>query len=210
MALILKQENKGASFPRLEPGVYPAICYGVVDIGEQYNKRFGKTARQVVLLWELPTEKVEIDGEDVSRVISKTYNMSLNEKATLRQTLKSWRGRDFTADELQGFDLLNILGAHCLLNITNNETNDGKVYTNIDAVTPISKGMQKPTQTLQSFSFDLDTDPLERLEQMPKWIAERIKASNTYQMRINAAQNVPAEAGEFTEIDNADDGALPF
>lgn len=210
MALILKQENKGASFPRLEPGVYPAICYGVVDIGEQDNKKFNKTARQVVLLWELPTEKVEVDGEDVSRVISKTYNMSLNEKATLRQTLKSWRGRDFTAEELQGFDLLNILGAHCLLNITNNETTDGKVYTNIDAVTPISKGMQKPTQTLQSFSFDLDTDPLERLEQMPKWIAEKIKASNTYQMRINAARNVPAEAGEFTEIDNADDGALPF
>ena len=140
MALILKQENKGASFPRLEPGVYPAICYGVVDIGEQYNKRFGKTARQVVLLWELPTEKVEIDGEDVSRVISKTYNMSLNEKATLRQTLKSWRGRDFTAEELQGFDLLNILGAHCLLNITNNETNDGKVT---QILTPLRRSQKE-------------------------------------------------------------------
>ena len=210
MALILKQESKGSSFPRLEPGVYPAICYGVVDIGEHYNKKFDKTARQVVLLWELPTEKVEIDGEDVSRVITKTYNMSLNEKATLRQTLKSWRGRDFTAEEMQGFDLLNILGAHCLLNITNNETNDGKVYTNIDAVTPISKGMQKPAQTLQSFSFDLDTDPLERLEQMPKWITEKIKASNTYQERINAAQDDPAAAGKFTAINNEDDGDLPF
>lgn len=210
MALILKQENKGTSFPKLEPGVYPAVCYGVVDIGEHYDKKFDKTARKVVLLWELPTEKVEIDGEDVSRVISKTYNMSLNEKATLRQTLKSWRGRDFTTDELQGFNLLNILGASCLLNLTNNESTEGKVYTNIDAVTPISKGMQKPAQTLSSFSFDLDTDPLERLEQMPKWIAERVKASITYQERIKADQDGPPDAGEFTALDGDDDGKLPF
>jgi len=38
-------------------------------------------------------------------MISKRYTMSLGEQSTLRKDLESWRGKKFTPEELQGFDL---------------------------------------------------------------------------------------------------------
>ena len=37
----LKVKNKkGPSLPPIDGGTYPAVCVGVVDLGEQYNEKF--------------------------------------------------------------------------------------------------------------------------------------------------------------------------
>ena len=63
-----------------------------------------------IFMWELPGEEIEIEGEMKPRAISETYTNSLGEKANLRKMLENWRGRAFTQEEMDGFDLRNVLG----------------------------------------------------------------------------------------------------
>ena len=115
---IVVKDNGATSFPLLEAGSYRAICYGIVVIGTTYVPAFGKTVTKIIFMWELPDERITVDGEDKPRAISETYTLSLNEKANLRKMLAGWRGRDFTPEELKGFSLKKILNAPCLVSTT--------------------------------------------------------------------------------------------
>lgn len=207
MSLIIKN-NGGGSKP-LEPGTYMAVCCGLIDIGWQYSEQFGSSSPKVVIMWEIPDEKIVIDGEEKSRVISSTYTMSLNEKANLRKTLSAWRGKDFTAEELKGFNLASILGVPCMLNIAQREST-GKTF--VSGVMQPPKGTKKPKGTMAPILFDLDNDPLEKMETLPAWIQDTIKKSETYKDRL-AGIGHGEEEGEDIEptleevIDESD---LPF
>ena len=71
-----------------------------------------------IRLMAVPAEElIEIGGEMVPRTISPRYTASLNVKSVLRRDLSAWRGRDFTQAELEEFNLRNIVGAPCLLQV---------------------------------------------------------------------------------------------
>ena len=148
----------GASIAPLEPGTYPAICYGLIDIGVQYNETYKNSSPKIIIMWEIPGETITIEGEEKPRVMSQTYTSSLNERAALRRDLALWRGRDFTEAELASFDLKTIVGVPCLLTVVQREYN-GRTYANIGGVTKMAKGMERPKGTLEKVIFDLDTDP---------------------------------------------------
>jgi len=119
----------------------------LVDLGTQQTDYQGetKTARKVLLAFEiLDTETRRDDGEPY--VLSKRYTMSLHEKAALRKELASWRGRDFTPEELRGFDLRNILGKECFISVVE-VTKADRVYSNIASIMRPPKGMQAPEGT---------------------------------------------------------------
>ena len=182
MSLIISAQTSGSSFPPLEAGSYPAVCYGIVDIGKQYNENYKKSSPKIIIMWEIPGETITIDGEEKSRVISQTYTVSLNEKATLRKDLAAWRGRDFTDEELKSFDLKSILNAPCLLNIVHKESN-GRTYANIGGIMQLPKGVKRPRGTLEPIIFDLDTSDLDELKELPEWIQKRITESVSYKER---------------------------
>ena len=52
--------------PLVEPGVYMAICVGVIDLGEQYSEKFKNYAPKLRIVWELVGETVEVDGEQAA------------------------------------------------------------------------------------------------------------------------------------------------
>lgn len=138
---LIATEGEGVSFELAPQGVYRAVCVWVLDRGEHENSfKPGTTQRKVSLHFELVDESMS-DGRPF--MVSNIYTLSLNEKANLRQHLASWRGRDFTAEELKGFDLQNILGAPCQINVLHNIAGD-KTFANIGAIMPLSKGMEKP------------------------------------------------------------------
>lgn len=172
------KKPEGGNFPIMEEGVKLAICYGLFDIGTQYSKKWDKDTRQVIIVWEIPEERIEINNEDKPRAISNKYNLSLHEKAQLRKHLEAWRGKAFTEDELKGFDLKNILGKACQIQIIHN-VQDGKTYANISAIMSLPKGMLIPTNEneLKYFSFE---DSTEIPEGTPTWIADLIKQSKEY------------------------------
>lgn len=115
---------KGNDFTPPPEGLHNAVCVDIVDMGERDTPWGRKKA--IRLVWELEEEM-----EDGRRfVASKRYSPSLHEKATLRKDLKGWRGRDFTPEELQGFDLDNVLHAPCQL-VVQQDTKNGITYGNV-------------------------------------------------------------------------------
>lgn len=181
MGLIVKEQ--GSSVPPVPEGVHPAICYAVYDIGSHFNEKFAKKARSCIIIWELPEERLEIerDGQalNLPRVVSKKYTLSLHEKAILRQHLQSWRGKAFTAEEKEGFDITKLLGVNCMIQIIHNTT-DGKTYGNVAAVLPLYKGLRKrtPENTPRFFSLQ---EHMEIPEETPDWITDLIYDSEEWQ-----------------------------
>ena len=113
------KENSGSGGFSVEDGVYDAVCIGIIDMGTQHSEYNGeeKIKRECIIEWELLDEFIEVDGEEVRATVSQFYTQSLDPRATLRIHLKGWRGQDFTAEELEGFDPKNILGKNCKLTV---------------------------------------------------------------------------------------------
>ena len=182
MALIAKETGSG-DFTPIPEGMHHAICYGIYDLGTHFSEKFGKSAHKVLILWEIPNIRidVEVGGEvkNLPKSISKQYTLSLNEKAILRKDLESWRGKRFSKDELGGFDLARLIGANCQLQILHHEK-DGRVYSNIQTIVPVMQGMsRKPENEPRMFVFE-ESESTEIPAATPDWIRDILKQAEEY------------------------------
>lgn len=136
-----------------------------------------------MIRWELPSELfTDSEGKDMPRMIGKTYTKSLSENAALRKMLEGWRGKKFSDDELQGFDLTVLLGLPCMLTVTHSSSN-GKTYADISGVAAMPKGMEAPPQVYDNLAFDLDAfDALNNIDSLPEFIQEQIKKSKEWEI----------------------------
>lgn len=214
MGFLAKEKGTG-DFTPVPEGMHHAICYGLYDLGTQYNEKFKKHERKALIAWELPDIRLEIEKEDgtkqnLPKAISKRYTVSLDTKATLRKDLESWRGQRFTPEELKGFDLKKLLAVNCQLQIIHNSA-DGKTYANITTIVPLSKGMasKTPENPPKYFSFDDGTDVPKNT---PEWILEMIQASAEWNENGKAQENEPPPPSWLGEGGQPNDagGAPPF
>lgn len=139
MAIIAKKT--GTDFQPCPAGVHQAVCVDVVDMGVIKSVFNGKEKAQhkIRIVWQVE----ELREEDHTPFLTqKRYTLSLDDRATLRKDLESWRGRAFTEQELEGFDLEVLIGVNGLLAVQH--TNKaGTVYADVTAVMPLKKGMTK-------------------------------------------------------------------
>jgi hypothetical protein len=106
---------------------------------EERSAQWGGGLRDVIrLVWEI--DELGADGQPFT--VSQKYTASLHEKSRLRHDLESWRGRKFTTEELKGFDVENVLGANCQINVVH-ATKEGKTYANIASIVPQAKGQAR-------------------------------------------------------------------
>ena len=195
MAIIAKAEQE-SNFTPIPEGVHTAICYGIIDIGVQYSEKFDKSAQKAIIMWEFPDETYEHEGQQIPRVLSKDYTLSLAEKSNLRKDLQAWRGKTFTEEELVGFDLKNILGKGCQIQLIHKENNA--------AIMGLPKGMKIPDPVNQLIYFDLsEPGALNQISAFPEWIQNKIKESETYKELMSVNDNAD---GEYVE----DDAELPL
>jgi hypothetical protein len=139
MPIIAK--SSGGSFEPIPTGIQQAVCYAVYDIGNQKGSYQGKSIirHQVIICWEL--DCTMHDGKPFG--VNKFYTNSLHEKASLRKDLESWRGKKFTAEELEGFDLEKLIGANCTMNIIDYEKKDSSIGQKFGAIMPKMPNAQK-------------------------------------------------------------------
>lgn len=152
--------NSNSSWTQPETGNWPATCIRIIDLGTQEREYQGKTSyrRQSLIIWEIAGQA---DSEGRPLTISKAYTASLGEKANLRKDLESWRGRPFTSEELGGFNVKNILGKPCLLNLIEVQGQKGAKVV-IAAISSLPKGMPAPAAPVnEQYIYSLDDhDPL--------------------------------------------------
>ena len=173
MSMTVKSEGNNP-IPALEPGVYTGVASALIDLGIQESQMFKNKQRKVIIVWTILGETVTVKDEELPRVMSKEYTMSIGDKSTLRKDLEAWRGKTFSSDELQGFNLVNILNTACQLQINEQEKN-GKTFTNIAAIMALPKGT-KVDAVDGAYVFDTyDDKTWDNYEKIPNWIKERIK-----------------------------------
>lgn len=219
MSLIAKSEGN-LNIKKLEDGVYTAVSSMLVDLGIQKSEKYGKSSRKIIIVWNVTNEFIEINGEKLPRVMSKEYTMTLSEKSTLRKDLQAWRGKQFTQEELKGFNLANILNKGCQLQILNTE-NNGKTYTNIVAIMALPKGMSVESLD-KTIVFDTyDENTWNNYKVLPIWIQDKIKKAENisekgldiyikeYEEIVKENQGKQEENTTNNEITTPDDD-LPF
>lgn len=198
MALTAKSNGDSGNFETTPPGNHVAICYSVVDLGEHESDWQGKVSmkHRLRISWELCDELMQ-DGRPFS--VSREYTLSLNEKATLRHDLESWRGKPFSDQELQGFDVFNVLGKPCLVNVVHKPKRDGTgSYAAVASISPIPKGVPPRERVNDLIRFSMEEDgALALYEGFPDWLKGKINLAIPEQ----SAPDAP---------DAFDDSSIPF
>ena len=150
----------------------------------------------------------------------KQYGFSLSSKSNLRKDLEAWRGKAFTSEELNGFDLVNILNVPCQMQIITKERKGKSDVNDISGIMSLPKGnnVEKlPADKLLFFDME-DNSTFINFEQLTKWIQDTIKCSEDYEssglkkyVEENVHENNEEEGeqdGEFITVEDTDD--LPF
>lgn len=182
-------------------GVHLARCIGVIDLGTQKDDYQGKTniRRKTVIKWELP-ETLMGEGDHAGKpfVIAKFYTASLGDKASLRRDLVNWRGREFTADELAGFDEKNLLDKGCLLALTEK---DGKVRATGIMSKPATMVLPPRVNPLVYLSLEKDRFDPQVYESLSDWFKDTIRKSPEW-------AELNGKPMSHTTVDDFDD--IPF
>lgn len=212
-------EDKGGNFERCPPGMHLARCYRIIDLGTQKSEYMGQTKylHKVMLGWEI--HGTDDAGQPLLMkdqrpfAIFKNYTLSWSEKANLRLDLQSWRGRPFSQEEMQKFDLKNVLGAFCMLNIIERPgKTDGKMYTNVDGVTPVPSIIKQnglPQGVNKTELFNLTDPDMTMFETFSDNLKAKIKSSPEWQKLERQMSGAGAPAAAPAAAADEDDD-IPF
>lgn len=142
MAIIAKGNKK--EYTAAPEGLWQAVCVDVVDMGLEHNQRYDKDEHKIQLRWILDEKEAGLDPKTSKPfMVSRKLTLSLGEKSHLRPLLEAWRGKKFSKEELEGFDLECVIGIPCQVQIIHNAGDEGTVWANVQAIVPPARGAIK-------------------------------------------------------------------
>lgn len=178
----------------IEEGAYVATVYRIIYIGTEEVEFKGQKNKlyKVDITWELNNEmKVWKEGDEPKpAVISKSYTLSMGPKSNLRPIVEGIVG-GLTDFEANNFDLDDLLGKVCLLNITHGTTDSGKKYEKV-STSKMMKGIELPKPFNKQYILSYYNWNEELYQALPQWIREKMSATPEYQnMRSNEQAHGP-------------------
>lgn len=126
-------EKKSGNFTPCPEFTGRAVCVDVTP-PETKETQYGPKEK-FRLVFETDQDNPEREGERHC-VWSTGFTTSLNEKAAFRKFLRTWFGRDLTAQELEEFDTETLIGKPGFIVVTHSTGDNGETYANITACTP--------------------------------------------------------------------------
>lgn len=169
-----KSTGSDKKFENPQPGTYGAICYRLIDLGTQEVKWEGEIKHQPKVFIGFELDENMEDGRPF--VVGRKFTVSMHEKASLRAFLKGWRGRDFTDEELNGFNPAKLIGAPCMLSLVANGD-----YVNIASASKLPKGMTPLKMTNEPTFFSLDQFDQKVYDSLSNSFKEQIARSPEFQ-----------------------------
>ena len=189
-------DSSDKKFENAPAGAYNAVCIKVIDLGTHKSVWEGqeKIQRKVHIMWEI--DEPMSDGRPF--VCSRKFTVSLHEKASLRAFLKGWRGRDFTEEELLGFDPIKLIAAPCMLSLV--QSGD---YVNVASASKLPKGMATLVAQNKTVYFSLDDFDESVFDSLSNSMRETIQESPEYKKLVG--KDMPGasdSSGGFAEMDS--------
>ena len=169
-------------------GMHLARIYQIIDLGTtEQTGQFGGKKRKVQILFELPLETAVFDPEKGEQPFyaRNMYTLSMHEKSTLRKDVHSMLGKQLTDAEAKTFNIFNLIGRECMVNIIHRPSGD-KVYANIQTITPVPKGMVCPPAVNPPLVFSTQQPDMEIFRKLPEFVQDKIKLSDEFIAYMNA------------------------
>ena len=179
--------SNSKEFKNSPPGSHLGRLYKIVDLGTQQGEWEGKAtyARKMIFYFELHGEDdkglplVNDDGKPL--IVTKYYNASLGEKATLRKHLQTWLNLDFSKMP-EGFKVENILGKFAMINVTTYQK-DGKTRASVEGLSAVPAIVVKhglPEGVNEISIFDLNKFDSAKFDALSDGIKKMIMSSPEY------------------------------
>lgn len=212
-ASIKASAKGGKDFELVPPGVHLAICTKIVHVGYQkaFNPKYADK-NEVWLEFEIPDVRVKWmkDGEEKEgpAIVRRKFGLSLSEKSNLRPFLESWRGKPFTAEEEEGFEITALIGKICQLSIIHEASGDGKkTYANINGAFGLIREQKesllkdpsrgKPSGALVVYSVDAHDQ--EVYDNLPEWQQKLIQGRVKPKKDEDFSQDTGTGAQDFND-----------
>ena len=208
MPLLSKASGGGGDFDPVPAATHIARCISVVDLGFQ-DTPWGRKEK-VYIGFEVPAVRVEWDDKEGAHhegpaLIGCTYTNSIHEKSVLGQHLVNWRGRAFTDEQKDGFDLFSILDIACMISVTHKQKGE-KTYANVSGIMGAPKGTVVANRETDLLGYS-PQDPARAgdFDKMPDWLQTKCKAGHNMDANPNEYPGQappgapPAAGGDFDD-----------
>jgi hypothetical protein len=204
--------NTSKEFVLVPPGSHLARCYRIVDLGSQKSEYMGriKQLRKIMIGWEIHGEAEDgtplLTDKGEPMAIFKNYTHSWGENSTLRKDLQSWRGKPWTDQEAEKFDIERLLNQWCMLNVIHRPGQNNKIYANVDSVTPVhpiikQRGFPEGFNDVQV--FNLETPDWELFETFSQGLKTKIENSPEFKALRNPGEaSAPSKGKSLQDLDD--------
>lgn len=215
--IVTGSNSERKQFQIAPAGTHLARLYRIIDLGTQMREYEGKVnmLRKAKFFWELhgedATGKALLTTDGKPLIQSKEYTMSLGEKANLRRDLEAWRGKAFTEDELRGFNVSNVLGQFCMVNISHRVKGD-MTYADLKGVSGVPAIYKKaglPEGVNSTLLFSLDKFDEQVFDSLSDSIKDTIRKSPEYRAVSQPTTSQQYAAASGGSVANMDDD-VPF
>jgi hypothetical protein len=139
--IIEATSGSGEDLELPSPGVHPAVCIGLVDLGTHDSVYQGKAGERhkILILWELVAEK-KTDGDPFC--VHKDFTSSLHVKSDLRKFVEAWQARSIQDGER--FDLLSLVKQRCMVSLTEGKSAKGHRFVEVASCSLPMRGLNVP------------------------------------------------------------------
>lgn len=126
-------------------GTFAAKCVDYIDLGEcviEYPGSEPYVGEKCRYNWY--TGQINPDTQKPFE-IGVEYTVSMSEKANLRKMLESWRGKPYTAEQIEaGVPLHKVVGQWCQLTVAHVPTKQGRTFAKVMTVTTLHPDIRRP------------------------------------------------------------------
>ena len=161
------QVQEKREYDVMDEGLYGARVARIIELGEQTTKYGVKT--QVVIGFAIPSETIEIDGEEKQRMMwTFPLNQTSNPDSKLMKYIK--------AVKPDATHLNQLINMPCMLEIEHTTKGD-KTYANISTLTKPMAGMEIPEADMDTFMYEFENGEDEIFDQLGDYRQGQIKAA---------------------------------
>ena len=195
----------GGNYDPAPQGNHVARVYRIIHIGTIMEAYMGenKLVNKVQIGFELPNEtKVFKEGEEAKPIsLTQEYTLSMHEKANLRGVITGIIGTALTDGEAEAFDIEDLMGKECMINIVHKTSASGNVYAKLQSASPIPKGLEVPDAVNSPVLLSYDNWNQKTFDALAQFTRDKMAGSAEYRKMTGVVEGVKREEEEINPHD---------